>query len=116
MAEKTVDIVLCKFGQDYDWMEIDTSCNYVVDTIEPFLNIRLNKENPIAKTKLTFGNKDGKTYHEKVSDILNGGIKLYYHDKPMAFDLEKYPGKRKAGLMESLLEEIEVLVTQHQLT
>lgn len=109
------DLVLCKFGQNYDFEEIDTECDYVVDVLEPFLDLSIDKGNKLAKKKLDFSDKDGKHYSEKVSDILNGGLKIYYHDKPLRFDPMKFPGVRKEGLLNALLDEVDVFVFENKL-
>lgn len=107
------DVVLCKFGKNYDWVEIDPESDYIVDTVEPFLNQSTTSD--LAKTRLQFGDNAGNKYSEKISDLVKSGIKLYYHDKSN-IDLTKYPGVRQPGLMENLLEEIEVIVTLNNLS
>lgn len=116
MSEQTLDLVLCKFGQNYDYIRIDSACGYAIDTIEPFLDLRVGSDNPIAKQKLTFTDDNGKVYEERISDILRGGLKLYYHDQPLNFDPDKYPGVRVTGLIQSLLDEIEIVVSINNLS
>ena len=104
------DVIVCKLGKFFDFITVTPDCDYIVDTIEPFLDLSVAKDNPLARQKLDFADEEGKKYSRSVSELVRSGIKIYYHDAELKFNPDKFPGTRRKGMAEAMLEEIDYFV------
>lgn len=111
------DLLFLKIGSKFDWMEIDvsdeSSAEYMETVIEPFLDMAVSvKGNErLGRTRFQCEDNNGKSYFVTVKDLVNNaGLKVYYHDSETKPNLTPFVDSRAEGMLQSLLEEIDVFV------
>lgn len=114
------DLLFLKIGSKFDWIEVDvedeSGAEYMETVIEPFLDMAVSVKGneKLGRTKFQCEDNSGKSYFVTVKDLVNNaGLKVYYHDADTQPNLTPFIDSRAEGMLQSLLEEIDVFVLKH---